>query len=218
MTITAKLVEVEQGTDEWFALRLGRLTMSRAADIRAGKDTKRYRAYKTELARELLGYQEEPDDPPWFRHGREMEPYARGEYSYHANRDVTADLFAIHPEYDWVACSPDGIWTPGHDGAIEIKCRETPAKFHRVVENLIRNRRPEPNYHWQMQGQMWVLGLDEIHYVNYCHADRVEDRLSHVFTVRRDNAMIAELERRCLELMIEAYQLAQEEMPKELAQ
>ena len=50
-----RIVKVEQGSDEWLALRRSRVTASRLADVMAKPDTKRYQKYRREKVLELLG-------------------------------------------------------------------------------------------------------------------------------------------------------------------
>ena len=50
-----KIIKVEQGSDEWLALRRSRITASRLADVMADPKTKRYQQYRREKVLELLG-------------------------------------------------------------------------------------------------------------------------------------------------------------------
>jgi hypothetical protein len=58
-----RIVEVQQGSDEWLDLRRTRITCSRLADVMAKKDTKRYIKYREEKVKELLGHKGVEETP-----------------------------------------------------------------------------------------------------------------------------------------------------------
>lgn len=211
MTVRAKIVEVEQGSDQWAALRRGRITASRMGDVIARKTTKRYQNYLQQIAFELLGYEEEEESGPWYAHGKAMEPWARGAYEWKTGEQMNADVFCIHPKYDWLACSPDGLRVPDFDKAIEIKCREKLSTYIAKVDFERRTGKIEACYRPQVQAQMWVMGLPEIKFLDYYHDTQMQIRKLHVTTVARDDAYIDRMETRALEFMVEAYQLAEKD-------
>jgi len=157
----AKVVHVEQGTEEWDALRRTRITVSKLADVctnpRPVKDLwgnkqfdtygnplmempGRYHKYRTQKTRELMGHTEEEDNPEWFRHGREMEPRALLRYDHkYREKDgfdrIDHDCFLIHPEHTWLGCSPDGLAvTDGeYTAGMEVKGRKTYVNYRNVI-------------------------------------------------------------------------------------
>ena len=223
----AKAIEVEQGSDKWAAARRGRITASRMGDVLAKKTTNRYQDYQSEIAQELMGIEVETDAGPWFDHGKAMEPYARGAYEWKYGIELTNNVMFIHPEYDWLSASPDGVRVGTLDHPVEIKCRAThecadrkgnlrscggcgdPLRTWRKVREYIeRTGKPEATYRPQIQAQAWVIGAPSIEYINYYHDPEQRVRKLHVLTVPRDEAYISQMEDRCMEFMIECYELA----------
>lgn len=205
------MVEVVQGSEDWQALRRRRLTASRMGDVMAGKTTKRYLDYQQQIAFELLGAEEEEESGPWFEHGKAMEPYARGAYQWKFGVDLTADVFFIHPDYDWMGCSPDGVRVDTFDHPVEIKCRAKLATYLQKLHDQKRMGKIEACYRPQVQAQMWVMGSPSIEFVNYYHDDDQQIRKLHVMTVARDEEYIAKMEERAIEFMIECYKLADQD-------
>jgi len=206
--VRCKIVEVQQGTEDWLSLRRGRLTASHAGDWIAKPTTKRYQEYMKLITMELIGYEEEEEDAPWFHHGKAMEPFARGAYQWKTQQDVNHDLFLIHPEHDWLSASPDGVWVPGNDGMIEIKCRAKLETYLQKIAEQVRTGNIEASYRPQVQCQMLVSGLNQIDFVNYYHDDEQMVRKMHVFTVQRDQKLIDRIEECGLEFITECYQRA----------
>jgi hypothetical protein len=206
-----KIVEVVQGTAECDALRRGRLTASHAGDWLAKPTTKRYRPYQQQIVLELLGYEEQEPDAHWMDHGRAGEPFARGAYCWKHDCDVTADVFCIHSQYDWAACSPDGLWLPDLDRAIEIKCRLAYRTYLDKVRDATRLGRIDPSYKPQVQAQMWVMGLPAIDYVEFWRDPDGSRSKMHVTEVSRDDAYIEQLEHKAMAFMLEAYRLAEKD-------
>ncbi len=206
--IRCKLVEVVQGSDVWHDCRKGRITASRMGDVLAGKSTKRYTEYRRNLVMGLLGYEPDQEEARWAAHGRAFEPFARTQYAEDRNVEVIADVFCISSKYDWLGCSPDGLVLPDYETAIEIKGREKLTTWIEKVERRRRLGKIDSSYRPQVQAQMWVMGLPSIEYIEYWRDMETRAHQIDVFTVQRDSAAIDEMEGRCLELMHEAYELA----------
>lgn len=206
--VSCKLVEVEQGSDKWDELRAGRLTASRMHKVMSKPTTKGYQQEQQRLVLELLGHREPEADAHWQDHGRQGEPFARGAYCWKFDVEVTADVFCIHPEYDWMAASPDGLVLPDYDKAIEIKCRKALNTYVKKVSDSRRLERIDPIYKPQVQAQMWVMGLDELDYVEFWRDPDGAKSKMHVTTVERDQEYIDRMEERALIFMREAYELA----------
>ena len=77
-----KIIEVEQGSDEWLDLRRGRITASRLKRVMSKPSTKGYQELQRLIAQELNGYEPVEEDAPWFAHGKEQEPRALALYSW----------------------------------------------------------------------------------------------------------------------------------------
>jgi hypothetical protein len=206
------VIHVEQTSDAWDELRRCRITGSRLGDACADKQSKRYKKLRQRLILETSGAIVPEPDGPWFDHGREMEPRAIGAYEYRYGQPILHNIMLISHKHNWLSVSPDGMlhdFSEGH----EFKCRKIYNVYKAVRDTAIRAERegkykhmaPAEHRH-QIQGAMWVTGLEYWWYCNYFEDSRSGDRKLHRALIRRDNKMIAEMERRCVQLMNEVYQ------------
>jgi putative phage-type endonuclease len=184
-----RLLDVEQGTPEWHAARLGKVTASRIADVMAKTKTG-YGAgranYMAELICErLTGASAERFTNAAMAWGTDMEPQARETYAFVNAVDVAQIGFVLHPTIDDAGASPDGL--VGDDGLVEIKCPNTATH----IETLLSGKVPQ-KYADQMQWQMACTGRQWCDFVSY--DPRLPDHLSlWVRRVARDDDRIAEM-------------------------
>lgn len=175
---------MQQGSQEWLDIRLGKLTASRIAMLYSGAKT--YRRLKRSIVIERITGEREPfvtnEAIEW---GVSTEPLARA--AYEMANDVEVDLvgFVPHEYVDGFGCSPDGY--VGADGLIEIKCPNTNTHLTYIQED-----KPPKKYIPQMQAQMAVTGRKWCDFVSY--DPRVEDDLQlFIKRVERDDQYIAEM-------------------------
>lgn len=150
---------VIQGSPEWFAQRLGKVTASRLADVlakaKAGEAAGRAN-YRAELVAErLTGKVAEGFSNAAMKWGTECEPLARAAYEAEFGLLVEEVGMVQHPTIPNTGASPDGLVST--DGLIEIKCPET--KAH--IDTLLSKSAPTkyvPQMQWQMActGRAWV--------------------------------------------------------------
>lgn len=147
---------MEQGSAEWLQLRAGKFTGSRFAALMArtksGPSTSRANLIVALALERLTGECEATFQNDAMRRGSAMEPIARGAYEAHTGDLVEQVAFVIHPELPHVGVSPDGC--VGNDGLIEVKCPEAQHKHL----SYLRHGEHANEYHWQIQGQLWVTG------------------------------------------------------------
>lgn len=207
-----RIIEVEQGSEEWLDLRRTRITCSRLSDVMAKKDTKRYIQYQQEKIKELLGHRSVEQTPEWASHGKENEPRALVSYEFKFETEVAHDLFLISNQYDWLSCSPDLIHLPDYDEGGEIKCRKLYKNYRKYRQDCMDNAGspnacPPENRH-QVQGAMWVTGMSRWWFVNYYigsdQAGGMAQKI-HRVSVPRNQKIIDMMEARCLEFMNECY-------------
>ena len=210
-----RIIEVEQGSDEWLDLRRTRITCSRLADVMAGKDTKRYTKYREEKVKELCGHKGVEETPEWAQHGKENEGRALAAYEHQQSIEVEHNLFLISNKYDWLSCSPDLIHIPDHDDGGEIKCRALFKNYKKYRDKAIElegssSACPAENRH-QVQGAMWITGLPRWGFINYYIGSDLEggmaQKLHHIW-IPRNQKLINMMEVRCLEFMKECYERA----------
>lgn len=142
---------MEQGSDAWFNIRIGKVTASRVADVLAktktGYSTTRDNYMAQLVCERLTGQKGESFTNAAIQHGTETEPLARA--AYEARYDVLVDEvgFVPHPSIIMAGASPDGL--VGEDGLIEIKCPNTATHIETLLSESVPNK-----YYTQMQFQL----------------------------------------------------------------
>ena len=187
---TEDRIAVEQGTPEWFQMRLGKVTASRVADILAktktGPSASRQN-YLIELAlQRTTGIIQESYSNSAMEWGTQTEPQARVAYEVTTNNFVDQVAFIDHPSIAGFGCSPDGLVSD--KGLVEIKCPNSATHWE-----YFKSKEPPKKYFIQMQAQIAVTNRDWCDFVSF--DPRMPDR-SQLLVVRvnRDEAFIAEME------------------------
>lgn len=159
--------DIEQGTDEWHAIRRGIITASVVGQFITAKTVKpanndTSRALTASLVAErITGYTEPTHTSADMERGTLDEPYAREVYSEHY-AEATEVGFMVR-EFDGIRLgySPDGL--VGDDGLIEIKSRRQKIQLKTILEDTV----PLENMA-QIQCGLLVSGRDWCDYVSYC--------------------------------------------------
>ena len=185
---------MRQRSDEWYQARLHRITASRMGDVLAAPSTKRYQNYMNEIVDAFIGVPdfENDIDKPWFYHGIAWEDEARGRYEWIQGCDVAQVGIIVHPKYDYISCSPDGL--VGNDGGIEIKCRKS-LKSHL---SAVRKGLP-PEHKPQVQASLWITGRKWWDFISYYKNKETGTTNIHIYNVLPDDEYIKKLEKRCIE-------------------
>jgi putative phage-type endonuclease len=184
------MTEIIQGSAEWFAQRIGKVTASRVADViaktKTGYSTSRDNYMAQLVCERMTGVVAESYSNAAMQHGTDTEPLARAAYEAHA--DVLVDEVAMiaHPTIEAAGASPDGL--VGDDGLVEIKCPNTATHLE-----TLRTKKVPTKYNIQMQWQMASTGRKWCDFVSF--DNRLPEHLQlFVVRVKRDDAFIAELE------------------------
>lgn len=141
---------VEQGTDEWFAIRKGKMTASHAQAI--GNNGKGLETYITELMAEYYssGEKEQYSNKHTDR-GNELEPIARDIYELETGQTIEKVGFVEYNEF--VGCSPDGFIS--EDGGWECKSIDDVKYF----KHLMNGESEIDSAHlWQIQMCLLITG------------------------------------------------------------
>ena len=179
---------MEQRTDQWFNVRLGKVTASKVSAVLAKKDSATRNDYLTDIVLErLTGKQQEFYTNEAMQWGTDTEPQARMAYEAHTNNLVDEHGFIDHPNIANFGCSPDG--SIGDDGLLEIKCPNS--KTH--LATLLSGKAPS-KYIPQMQTQMAVMNRQWCDFVSF-DPRLPEDLQLFVVRVNRDDEYIANLEK-----------------------
>jgi putative phage-type endonuclease len=191
---------IEQGTPEWHALRCGKVTASRVADVmrsgRGGKPSASRSRYMGELVTErLTGNPTQTFKSADMQWGTETEDEARSAYSFVHSAEITPVAFVDHPRIGMSGASPDGLIS--HFGLIEIKCPASHTHIETILGSPI-----DQDYITQMQWQMACTGRLVCDFVSYDPRMPEEMRL-HVVRVLRDEVAITKMEKEVVKFIQE---------------
>jgi len=175
-----KHYKIEQNTDEWFALRCGKITASQFKDCFAKETTQAFQNLIYSKRAEIhTGEVEESYQNEWMLRGHELEPEARELYELQNLVSVEPGGFWELNEY--VGASPDGL--VGNDGLLEIKCPKAS-----TMERYFEENRLPTVYKWQVYGQMLCTGRKWVDFVAYHPKYDL-----FILRIERDEELIKEL-------------------------
>ena len=181
---------MEQRSDEWFAARLGKVTASRIADVRArtksgwGAARKNYMA---DLIAERLSGEHIPGGTGAARRwGQEIEPEAKSAYEFYRDTEIGEVGFIPHPSIADAGASPDGL--VGTTGLVEFKCPTVITHLETLETDVIA-----PEYLQQMQWQMACTGRQWCDFASFDPRFPEAMRL-YVQRVQRDDEIIDAIE------------------------
>jgi putative phage-type endonuclease len=182
---------IVQGSPEWIAIRLGKVTASRVADVvaktKSGWGASRANYQAELIAERLTGVAAEAYVNGAMQWGIAQEADARAAYEWLKQTPVQEVGFVPHPSIAMSGASPDGY--VGEEGLVELKAPNTSTH----IETLLGQKVPE-KYITQMMWQMACSGRLWCDYVSYDPRLPEPMRL-FVRRIPRDNARIAELEK-----------------------
>jgi len=147
------ITDIEQGSDLWLEMRLGKVTASRVKDVmskgRGSAPSKTSQSYMIELISEILtGKSKSFFENEAMRWGTETEPQARS--MYEVNNDfVMVEEVAFIEHNEFIGVSPDGLI--GNDGLLEIKAPTSTTQISRALTESYH-----VDYKDQIQMQLWV--------------------------------------------------------------
>jgi hypothetical protein len=181
-----KRYDCDQGSPEWFRLRLGKPTASNFHKIitPGGKPSEQSRKYLYRLVAERL-LAESFDDPlhlEWVERGKELEPHAAARFSFQHDVELERVGFVLSDD-GRLGCSPDRF-IKGKLESVEIKC---PAPWTHIGYLLDG---PGTDYKPQVNGQLLVAELEAVHLYSYSDRMPAHHQISY-----RDKAYIKTLAR-----------------------
>jgi putative phage-type endonuclease len=190
---------IEQGSPEWFAQRLGKVTASRVADViaktKTGYSTSRDNYMAQLVCERMTNTVAESFTNTAMQWGTETEPLARAAYEAHA--DVLVDEVAMitHPTIEDAGASPDGL--VGDDGLLEIKCPSTATHIDTLLSQTVPSK-----YITQMQWQMACTGRKWCDFVSFDPRLPTELQL-FVKRISFDTHYVAMLEKEVVQFLTE---------------
>lgn len=157
-----KILQADQGTQEWLEARLGRPSASQFCKLvtTAGKPSASADDYISELIAERITGEREPIYVnEWMQRGTELEPEARATYEFIHGVDVEEVGFILDDSGEF-GCSPDGL--VGEDGGVEFKC---PAPKNHIAWS---RKGVCPSKHYaQVQGCLYITGRKWWDFMSY---------------------------------------------------
>lgn len=184
------MVDIIQGSPEWHALRCGKVTASRVADViaktKSGWGAMRFNYAAELIAERLTGTVAEGFTNAAMQWGTDQEPQARMAYEFMHDVTVEQIAFVVHPSIPDAGASPDGM--VGESGLVEIKAPNTATHIDTLINQTIPAK-----YVTQMMWQMACTGRQWCDFVSY-DPRLPESMQMFVKRVHRDADMILELE------------------------
>lgn len=157
-----KIIDVEQGTDEWFTARLGKFTASNFAKVLSptGKPSTQVKDLINNLvAEKLTGEREETFKSPAMQRGNDLEAEALEFVNF--THGYNFEPVGFCDSEQGYGCSPDALDQEKKIG-LELKCPL--AKTH--VKYLRSGKLPN-EYFSQVQGSLMVTGFSQWVFVSY---------------------------------------------------
>jgi len=158
-----KFHDVQQNSDEWIALRLGKVTASNYGCFMAN-DGKAFgepaQRYALQIALELLTEKKSEFSftNEHMERGHEQEPVARMLYEAERFCKIGNGGFFDHGDY---GTSPDGLVSS--DGVVEVK--SVIASTHYAT---LRRGNFDPSYRWQLVGHLDGTERAWVDFISYC--------------------------------------------------
>lgn len=176
-------INVEQNTQEWEELRLGKITASQFGAVINESTSlvgKTARDYALKLALERIKGSKSVNQVKTFhmKRGHEQEPIAKA--LYESQYFYTVDNGGFY-DCGFYGDSPDG--RIADNGLIEIKSVTAPVQY----ETLIRNSY-DSVYHWQIIGHLYCSGREWCDYASYC-ADFPDGKQLLVYRIHRKDVL-----------------------------
>ncbi len=200
--------DVQQNTDAWSDLRIGKATASNFACFMAndgkafGEPAKRY-ALQIALERITGQKSEFSFSNEHMERGHEQEPIARALYEESFFTDVKNGGFFDHFHY---GDSPDGLISD--DGVVEFKSVIAPTHYATIQRGGF-----DPAYKWQLVGHLDCTGRNWVDFASYC-ADFPESKQLVTYRLYREQckeelARLADRREHFLRLVSETMQSIQ---------
>ena len=162
------MAAVTQGSAEWLEQRRGKISGTAVGVLENCSPYDKQEDLLRSMVRDLAGAPSEFDpEKPAIKHGQKMEPIAKAWYEKAFDVTVDETDFVVHPMYEFLGASPDGL--VGLDGAIEIKCPYP--RFTKAPYSVFDEKKKM--YLRQCQLVMEVCQVDWLDFICYLapHAD-----------------------------------------------
>lgn len=150
--------DIEQRSDEWYAIRCGRLTGSDFHTFMGNSETKKNKLLQKACEKITGKIEDDHYISADMQRGIDLEDEAVFLYEMQSGNEVKKVGFIELDEF--VGCSPDGL--VGDDGMIECKAPKDSVYLKQVIEDKIK-----PEYYTQIQYNLYVSGRKWCDYIAY---------------------------------------------------
>lgn len=180
-------VDVQQNTDEWFNLRLGKATSSNFDKIMANEG-KAFGNPAIEYAQKIAtekvtGVRDERGfKGKYFEDGHTIEPIAIREYEIVNFCDVTNGGFN---DCGTLGDSPDG-------NTLNVGCVEVKGVIQNTQWKRLKKGGYDLAYKWQIQGHIWLGDKQWCDFISFCPEMPINKQL-YTHRVYRDEDMIKKM-------------------------
>jgi len=157
-----QVLNLEQGTIEWFDARKGIPTASCFSKIVTSakcEKSKTSKTYMYELIAEKLGASNESFSNNWTDRGNELEDMARSTFAFITDTEIV-EVGMIKTDCGKIGCSPDGLI--GEDGGIEIKCPKASTHIKYLLDGIL-----PLEYKMQVMGSLMVSERKYWYFMSY---------------------------------------------------
>jgi putative phage-type endonuclease len=191
--------DIIQRSPEWFAIRVGKVTASRVADVgartKSGWGASRANYMAELIAERLTGEPAERFSNAAMQWGTDKEPEARTAYEFETNTEVVEVGFVGHPSIEMSGASPDGL--VGDKGLVEIKCPSTATHIDTLLGGTVPDK-----YVTQMLWQMACTGREWCDFVSF-DPRMPENMRLFIRRIERDTVRISAHEKDVREFLAE---------------
>lgn len=153
-------VKVEQGSQEWLKMRLGKITGTRTKEVFKSDNLGLIDEMISEIISEEI---EETYTSKEMQRGKDLEPFVREIYTKITGIEIEEVGFCLSEKNDFLALSPDGF-TPDRKGAIEIKCPSTKTHVKYIRQAQIPNE-------YKYQVYSYFLVNEKLEYLDFISFD-----------------------------------------------
>lgn len=187
-----KIIDIEQGSDEWLELRKGKISGTRLGDLYAKRGGRKIGFY--EIIAERVAA--DPDSEDRMDRGLRLEEEAIEAFTKKTKKVVERVGVCVSDDNPNIINSPDGLIKRDqkYPEAVEIKCLSSPRHLQAVIEDKV------PDEFATQKIQYFVVNPDlEILYFVF-YDPRVQAKPLHVIAVTREE--LGDLPAQMLEFQI----------------
>jgi putative phage-type endonuclease len=157
-----RVLDFEQGTDEWRAARTGVITGTKLKSVLGTTS----RSLMFELIASQLAPEKESIQSEAMERGVELESDAVAVYEMTTGNQTTQVGFVLHEEYDWLGVSPDSLVKVDGEyrGAVEVKCPDTKTHIKYIENDKIPSE-------YRAQVMQYFLVCDTLEWLDFVSYD-----------------------------------------------